>query len=106
MKVIEENKLSSKYCRRKNNYVGTSHFFLKVIEELPFGKSKVDLFFLDKHFPLHRVNWIGTDIVENKFIEDYDEKNDYKDKRGMKYLVYKKGDAIYTSKGGDKSRGL
>jgi hypothetical protein len=106
MKVINVSRITSKYCRRKNNYVGSSHLFLNVVENLPFGKVKIDLFLLDKYFPCHRVNYIGTDIVDGKYIEEYDEFNDYKDKNYMKYLIYRdeNNNFIGITKGGDRSK--
>lgn len=108
MKIINVNKITSKYCRRKNNYVGVTHFFVKEVERLPFGKVKVDLFLLDKYFPCYRVNYIGTDIVESKYIEEYDETNSYEDKNSMKYIIYRGSDdnLIGIKPGGDESRNL
>lgn len=103
MKVININKITSKYCRRKNNYVGVTHFFVKKVERLPFGKVKVDLFLLDKYFPCYKVNYIGTDIVESKYIEEY-ESNDYKDSNCMKYIIRRNDNHIEIIKGGYKSK--
>lgn len=74
--LIEVNKLT-KYYRRKNLYINHKHFLVDIIQELPFGKIKVNLFYNDKYFPYCYANYIGTTIIEKKDLKIAD-KNLYK----------------------------
>lgn len=64
--IIDVTKLT-KFFRRKN-YRG--YFLVDIIEQLPFGKVKVNLFYDDKHFPYYWVNYIGSTVVELKDIKE------------------------------------
>lgn len=66
--IIDVTKLTKFF--RKKNYRG--HFLVDVIEQLPFGKVKVNLFYNDTYFPYYWVNYIGTTVVELKDIEEAD----------------------------------
>lgn len=66
--IIDVTKLT-KFFRRKN-YRG--YFLVDVVEQLSFGKVKVNLFYDDKYFPYHWVNYIGTTVIELKDIEEAD----------------------------------
>ena len=66
--IINVTKLTKFF--RKKNYRG--YFLVDVIEQLPFGKVKVNLFYDDKYFPYYWVNYIGTTVVELKDIEEAD----------------------------------
>lgn len=64
--IIDVTKLTKFF--RKKNYRG--YFLVDIIEQLSFGKVKVNLFYDDKHFPYYWANYIGTTIVELKDIEE------------------------------------
>lgn len=64
IQTLIKSDILTKYYRRKNNYSGHEYFLVDIIETLPFGKCKVNLFYHDMGYPYFWSNYIGTTIVE------------------------------------------
>lgn len=84
---VINTKYLSKYNRRKNNYVGLTHLFASILEQNS-DKSIIEVYYLDKYYLFHKINYIGRDIVNTKSLEEYDENKSYKN-ISPNSLVYK-----------------